>query len=133
MSVLTWVTVLHKSASRPNQNRTADLHDGSEFFHNSAVGVADTEGLAGIFSECAVGHEVVVLILIANILLAFLLAFEDSAEPVKNAIGRLHLLVPLLELTVRVWDTGKGKGANKREAQGHCNEGLHGEAPRASE
>jgi hypothetical protein len=32
-----------------------------------------------------------------------------------------------------VRDTGKGKGANKREAQGHCNEGLHGEAPRASE
>ena len=125
--------MLQRSVSRPSHDSTADLHNGSEFFHHSAVWVADTKGLAGVLAECAVVHKVVVLVLIANVLLAFLLTFENSAEPVKQATGRLQLAVPLLELTVRMRNAGIGKGANEREAQGHCNEGLHGEAPRASE
>ena len=103
----------------------ADLHNGSEFFHHSAVWVADTKDLAEVLSECAVVHKVVVLVLIANVLLAFLLTFENLAEPVKKAVGRLRLIVPLLELTVRMRNAGEGEGANEREAQGHCNEGLH--------
>jgi hypothetical protein len=64
-----------------------NLHDRSEFFHNGAVGVADTKDLAEVLTECAIVHEVVVLILIADVLLAFLLTFDNSAEPVKKAIG----------------------------------------------
>jgi len=86
-SVLTRVTVLHKSVSRPSHDSMADSHNGSEFFHNGAVGVADTKSLAGVLTECAVVHEGVEIILIANILLAFLLTFENSTEPVKKAIG----------------------------------------------
>ena len=86
-SVLTRVTVLQKSVTRPSHDSMADLHNGSEFFHHSAVWVADTKGLAGVLAECAVVHEVVVLILIADVLLAFLLTFDNSAEPVKKAIG----------------------------------------------
>lgn len=89
----------------------ADLHNGSEFFNNGTVRVADTKVLAKVLAECAVGNEVVVLILVADILLAFLLAFllalEQSAEPVEDTIGRLRLIVPLLQLTVRMRNAGR--------------------------
>jgi hypothetical protein len=111
----------------------SNLHDGSEFFNNCTVGITDTKGLASVLTKCAVVHKIVVFILIADVLLAFLLAFEQPAEPIKNAVGRLQLIISLLELAIRMRNAGKGKGADEREAQGHCNEGLHGEAPRASE
>jgi hypothetical protein len=109
------------------------LHDGSKFFHNGTVRVADTKVLAKALTKCAIGHEVVVLILIADVLLAFLLAFKYSAEPFEDAVGRLQLIVSLLELAVRMRNAGKSKGADERKTQGHRYEGLHGEAPRASE
>ena len=86
-SVVTRVTVLYRSASRPSLNCMADLHNWSEFFHNCTVGVADTKDLTEVLAECAVVHEVVVLILVANVLLTFSLAFENSAEPVEKAVG----------------------------------------------
>jgi len=110
-----------------------NLHDGSEFLNNCTVWVADTKGLASVLTKCAVVHEVVVLILVADVLLAFLLASEQTAEPIKDAVGRLQLLISLLELAIRMRNAGKSKGADEREAQGHCNEGPHGEVPRASE
>ena len=67
----------------------ADLHKGSEFFHHGVVGVSDTKDLTEVPTECAIVHEVVILILVANFLLAFLLSFENSTEPVKKTIGRL--------------------------------------------
>jgi hypothetical protein len=130
-SVVTRVTVLYKLVSRPDPSAIPNLHNRSEIFHDRAVRVADTKIFAEVLAECAVGHKVIVLILVANILL--LLAFEQSSEPTEDAVGRLGLIVSLLELSVRVWDAGKSKGAKKREAQGHCNEGLHGEALQASE
>jgi len=110
-SVDTRVIVLQKLACWSSLDWMADLHNGSKFLRDGAVRIADTKDLTEVLTECAVVHEVVVLILIANVLLAFLLALEHSVEPVKNAIGRLQLIVPLLELTVRMRDAGKSKGA----------------------
>lgn len=70
-SVAMRVMVLRKSVSRYDGNRMLKLHYRGEFFHNGTVGVANTKDLAKVLTECAVVHEVVVLILVANILLAF--------------------------------------------------------------
>lgn len=123
ISVEIRVIVLRKSVSRYDGDRMPNLHNRGEFFHNGAVGVADTKDLAKVLTECAVVHEVVVLILVAKILLAF----EKATEPTEDGIGRLRFIVSLLELSVRMRDAGKSEGAKKREAQGHCDEGLHGE------
>jgi hypothetical protein len=129
MTVLMRVTVLNRLVSGEESSAISDLHDRSEFFHDRAVRVADTKNFAEVLTECAVVHKVIVLILVADVFLAF----KQSTEPSEDAIGRLGFIVSLLELSVRVWDAGKGEGAEKREAQGHCNEGLHGEAPQAGE
>jgi hypothetical protein len=125
--VLTRATVLNKLVSRSDSSAILNLHDRSEFFHNRAVWVADTKNFAEVLAERAVVHKVIVLILVADVLLAFKESTEPTrTEQIENAIGRLGFIVSFLELAVRVWDTGKGEGAKKREAQGHCNEGLHG-------
>ena len=67
-------------------NLMPDLHNGSEIFHDSTVRVADTKALAKVLSKCAVGHEVVIFILVADVLLAFLLTLEQPAEPIEDAI-----------------------------------------------
>jgi hypothetical protein len=125
--VLTRVTVLNKLVSRSGSSAISNLHDRSEFFHNRAVWIADTKNFAEVVAERAVVHKVIELILVADVLLAFEQPSEPTGtEQIENAIGRLGFIVSLLELAVRVWDTGKGEGAKKREAQGHCYEGLHG-------
>jgi hypothetical protein len=121
------VTVLNKLVSRSGSSAISNLHDRSEFFHNRAVWIADTKNFAEVVAERAVVHKVIELILVADVLLAFEQPSEPTGtEQIENAIGRLGFIVSLPELAVRVWDTGKGEGAKKREAQGHCYEGLHG-------
>lgn len=115
--------VLEESVSIFASDQMPDLHNGSKLCHNRTVRIAHTKDLTEVLAECAVVHEVVVLVLVADILLAF----EQSTEPTEDAIGRLRLVVSLLELSIRMWDAGKSEGAKKREAQGRCNERLHGE------
>jgi hypothetical protein len=106
-----------------------ELYDRSEFSDDIAAWVADTKNLAEVLPEGAVVQEVIVLIPVADILLAI----EQPSKPREDSIWRTGLTVSHLELLVRVRDTGKSECAENREAQDHCNEGLHGEAPQASE
>jgi hypothetical protein len=95
-----------------------DLHDRCELFNDCSVWVFDTKGTAKVLTKRAVVDEIVVLILLADILLAF----EESAEPAQNDVGWLRFVVPFLLLAVRVRDTGGGEVVGERKAQGQCNE-----------